>query len=87
MSPALAAPPCPMVSIFLDVYLHLHRRGALVEQALLHHLKALREIPADLIIPPRIEVTEASFAAVTELLIAPRAPTKAMRALMAKSKS
>ena len=30
---------------------HGLKKGALVEQALLHHLQALRELPADVIIP------------------------------------
>jgi hypothetical protein len=33
---------------------HGVKKGALVEQALLHHLQALHELPADLVIPPRL---------------------------------
>jgi hypothetical protein len=33
------------------------KKGHLVEQALLHHLQALDELPADFIIHPRIVVT------------------------------
>jgi hypothetical protein len=37
-----------------------------VEEALLHHLQALRELPLDLVIPPRVVVAhddgEASYA-------------------------
>jgi len=33
------------------------KKGHLVEQALLHHLQALDELPAELIIHPRIVVT------------------------------
>jgi uncharacterized protein (DUF1778 family) len=62
---------------------HGMKKGALVEQALLHHLQALRELPADIIIPPRLELTAASFDDVARLLGKPRKPTKAMRALMA----
>jgi uncharacterized protein (DUF1778 family) len=66
---------------------HGMKKGALVEQALLHHMQALRELPADIIIPPRLVLTEASSGAVTRLMAKPRKPTKAMRALMAgKSK-
>jgi hypothetical protein len=61
---------------------HGVKKGALVEQALLHHLQALRELPADIIIPPRLDLTEASFGAVGEVLVSPRRPTKAMRELM-----
>lgn len=59
------------------------RKGALIEQALLHHLQALRELPADIIIPPRLELTAASFAEVARLVRGPRRPTKASRELMA----
>jgi len=62
---------------------HGMKKGALVEQALLHHLQALRELPADIIIPPRIELTASSFRKVARLVAKPRRPTKAMRALMA----
>ena len=61
---------------------HGVKKGALVEQALLHHLQALRELPADLIIPPRLELSEASFVEAAALTAKPRKPTKALRALM-----
>ena len=59
------------------------KKGALVEQALLHHLQALRELPADIILPPRMQLSKDSFARATDLVARPRIPTKAMRALMA----
>lgn len=62
---------------------HGMKKGALVEQALLHHMQALRELPADIIIPPRLVLTEASSRAVARLIDRPRKPTKAIRALMA----
>jgi uncharacterized protein (DUF1778 family) len=66
---------------------HGMKKGALVEQALLHHLQALRELPADLIIPPRLVLTEKSFKEVVKRLERPGKPTKAMRELMSgKSK-
>jgi uncharacterized protein (DUF1778 family) len=58
------------------------KKGHLIEEALLHHLQALRELPADLIIPPRLVVSKAAFARVAELLDQPRQPTPAMRDLM-----
>jgi hypothetical protein len=61
---------------------HGLKKGALVEQALLHHLQALREIPMDVIIPPRIQLTRASFDRVAELIVTPREPTEAMHTLM-----
>ena len=51
---------------------HGVKKGDLVEQALLHHLQALRELPADIIIPPRLELTEASFERVARLIAKPR---------------
>lgn len=61
---------------------HGVKKGALVEQALLHHLQALRELPADLIIPPRLELAEASFERVAGLVEKPRKPNKTMRELV-----
>ncbi len=61
---------------------HGMKKGHLVEQALLHHLQALHELPADIVIPPRLTVTRRSFEQVTELVQNPRKPTKALRDLM-----
>jgi hypothetical protein len=66
---------------------HGVKKGALVEQALLHHLQALRELPADIVIPPRLELSEAAFARASEMIVAPRKPSKAMRELMAGKKA
>lgn len=62
---------------------HGVKKGHLVETALLHHLQALRELPADIVIPPSITVTARSFGAVVEVVKKPRRPTKALRDLMA----
>jgi hypothetical protein len=62
---------------------HGVKKGYLVEEALLHHLQALRELPADIIIPPRIELSPGSFEKVVELGKKPRKPSKALRDLMA----
>jgi hypothetical protein len=61
---------------------HGVKKGALVEQALLHHLQALRELPADIIIPPRLELSEASFERAAGLTAKPRKPSKAMHELV-----
>lgn len=58
---------------------HGMKKGALVEQALLHHLQALRELPADVILPPQLELTAESFTRVAALAAKPRKPNKAMR--------
>jgi hypothetical protein len=62
---------------------HGLKEGHLVEEALLHHLQALRELPADIIIPPRLVVTPESFEKVAALVKKPRKPSKALRDLMA----
>ncbi|HUH02302.1 MAG TPA: hypothetical protein VML75_09915 [Kofleriaceae bacterium] len=62
---------------------HGVKKGHLVEEALLHHLQALRELPADIVIPPRLTVTDESFAKLTAAVKKPRKPTKALRDLMA----
>jgi hypothetical protein len=62
---------------------HGMKKGALVEQALLHHLQALRELPPDVIIPPRLALSERSLSNVARLIAKPRKPRKALRALMA----
>jgi hypothetical protein len=62
---------------------HGVKKGYLVEEALLHHLQALHELPADIVIPPRLTVTVESFASASEVVKKPRKPTKALRALMA----
>jgi uncharacterized protein (DUF1778 family) len=58
------------------------KKGHVIEEALLHYLHALRELPSDVIIPSRIVLTEASAREVVDALAAPRAPTPAMEALM-----
>ena len=57
------------------------KKGHLVEQALLHHLQALEEIPAEYIIHPRIVVSRKTG---EELLrrAASAQPTPALRKLM-----
>jgi hypothetical protein len=69
----------------IERYAEAHgvKKGHLIEEALLYHLQALRELPADITIPPRVVVTAASFEKVVELVKKPRRPTKALRDLMA----
>jgi predicted DNA-binding protein len=56
-------------------------RAHLVEQALLHHLQALEELPADVVVPARVVLDRASATRVRELLTRPSQPTEAMRRL------
>lgn len=57
------------------------RKGHLLEQALLHHLQALAELPSDVIIPPRVIVSRESGQTILARLAKPRRPSKAMKAL------
>jgi hypothetical protein len=73
----------------VERYVEAHgvKKGRLIEEALLHHLQALRELPADLIIPPRIVVEQETFERVAGLARRPRKPTKALRELMSGKKT
>ena len=52
-----------------------------MEAALLHHLQALKELPADIIIPPCLRVSRASGETLLARLEQPPEPTEAMKAL------
>jgi hypothetical protein len=60
------------------------KKGHLIEEALLHHLQALRELPADIIIPPRLVVDEKTAKALQERVDNPRDPTAAMKELFSE---
>jgi uncharacterized protein (DUF1778 family) len=59
------------------------KKGHVIEEALLHYLHALRELPSDVILPSRLVLTDASGREVVERVLQPSVPTSAMRALMA----
>ena len=59
------------------------KQERVIEEALAHHLAALRELPADIIIHPRLVVSAASMEEVARRLASPPAPTQALRDLMA----
>jgi predicted DNA-binding protein len=67
----------------LDRYAREHgvSKGWLVEQALLHHLQALEELPEDVRIPARMVLDADSAARVRDLLQHPPEPTDAMKNL------
>jgi uncharacterized protein (DUF1778 family) len=58
------------------------KKGHVIEEALLHYLHALRELPSDIIIPSRVVLTEESARQVVDALSRPGRPTPAMVALM-----
>jgi hypothetical protein len=57
------------------------KKEHLIEQALLHHLQALQELPADVIVHPKVVVTRESGDRVLKQMGATRAPKK-LRDLM-----
>ena len=67
----------------LERFVEAHgvKKGHLIEMALLHHLQALRELPADAIVPPRIVVSEETGKWLLDGMDQPAGPTEAMRRL------
>jgi hypothetical protein len=57
------------------------KKGHLVEQALRHHLQALQELPADVIVRPRLVVTRKSGESILREIEQSK-PTEALRDLM-----
>ena len=55
----------------VEAYTKSHgvKKVYLIEEALQHHLQALREIPEDLIIPSRLVLTHEAMEEVAELMI------------------
>jgi len=64
---------------------YVKRRGVkkayLIEEALQHHLQALREIPEDLIIPSRLVLTGEAMAEIAERVIQEEQSTESLKAL------
>jgi uncharacterized protein (DUF1778 family) len=58
------------------------KKAFLVESALLHHLQALKDLPVDVVIPPRLVVSRESGDMILERLENPPAPTEAMKNLL-----
>jgi hypothetical protein len=57
------------------------KKGHLVEQAVWHHLVALEQLPADVVVHPKLVVTRKSGAAILEQMEAGK-PNPALRELM-----
>ena len=57
------------------------KKGYLVEQALRHHLQALQELPADVIVHPKLVVTRKSGTALLKEVEKAK-PTEALRDLL-----
>jgi hypothetical protein len=57
------------------------KKARIVEDALLHHLQALSELPNNVIISPRLVLSESSMQAVAKALESPPLPTEALQDL------
>ncbi|HEC13749.1 MAG TPA: hypothetical protein ENI80_10985 [Acidiferrobacteraceae bacterium] len=68
----------------VEAYVERHgvKKGYLIEEALRHHLQALREIPEDLIIPSRLVLTSEAMEQVVEGIAGEDQPTEALRTLL-----
>ena len=68
----------------VETYVQRHgiKKAYLIEEALQHHLQALREIPEDLIIPSRLVLSRKAMAQIAERIVKEDQPTQALRALL-----
>ncbi len=58
------------------------KKGHLIESALRYHLRALHDLPADVLVPARLVLTRRSFEHVARRLRSPGQPTDELRDLM-----
>jgi hypothetical protein len=69
-----------------EIEAYVKRRGVkkayLIEEALQHHLQALREIPEDLIIPSRLVLTGEAMVETIEHIAQEDQPTEDLKALL-----
>jgi predicted DNA-binding protein len=69
-----------------EIEAYVRRRGVkkayLIEEALQHHLQALREIPEDLIIPARLVLTAEAMAETARRIAQDVQPTEALKSLL-----
>ena len=67
----------------VEAYVRSHgvKKAYLIEEALQHHLQALREIPEDLIIPSRLVLTSEAMTQIAEHFALENQPTEALRSL------
>ena len=68
-----------------EIEAYVKRRGVkkayLIEEALQHHLQALREIPEDLVIPSRLVLTREAMNEIAERFDSKGEPTESLKAL------
>jgi hypothetical protein len=68
----------------LERYSRAHgvKKQFLIESALLHHIQALEELPASIIIPPRLVVSAACGRKIAKLVTKRQEPTSELVELM-----
>jgi predicted DNA-binding protein len=68
-----------------QVETYVKRRGVkkayLIEEALQHHLQALRDIPEDIVIPARLVLTKDALSQVADRITRDKRPTESLKAL------
>ena len=62
------------------------KKSFLIEEALLHHLQALKEIPLDIMIPARITLSTQDMQKLVNILTNPPEPNPALLDLMANER-
>jgi hypothetical protein len=80
----ISAMVSPATQALLDKYVRATgvKKGHLLEEALLHHLRALEVLPADIIAPPRLVVSRRSGREMIKSMATPPKPAKRLRALL-----
>lgn len=68
----------------VESYVKRHgvKKAFLIEEALLHHLQALREVPEDIVVPTRLVLTEKSIKQLADLLETNKPTPQALKALL-----
>lgn len=82
-SPQISAHISSETKEWMENYTQNHglKKSYFIETAILHHLQAMRDIPLDLIIPPKVVISKKSGEQVLQSLEANSEPTSAMRKL------
>jgi len=67
----------------VETYVKRHgvKKAYLIEEALQHHLQALREIPEDLVIPSRLILSDSAMLEIAERINQKTQPTAALKTL------
>ena len=60
---------------------HGVKKSHLIETAILHHLAALEELPADVVVPPALVLSREAGADLIRRIEQPEPPTPALKAL------